>query len=98
MGLRNRPAYRVVAIDSHRARDSRCLEFLGHYDPRRKILNLKMERVRYWLTNGAQPSAAVSKLIRRIGRQTEAPTEPATAPEQQTASDMATTTTEGVQP
>ncbi|MEO0073708.1 MAG: 30S ribosomal protein S16 [candidate division WOR-3 bacterium] len=98
MGLRNRPTYRVVAIDSRRARDSRYIELLGHYDPRRRTLELRIERVRYWLSSGAQPSSTVSTLIQIFDRQTKAAAEPGTALEQQTASDLATTTTEGVQP
>ncbi|MCL6466464.1 MAG: 30S ribosomal protein S16 [candidate division WOR-3 bacterium] len=65
LGARNKPAYRVVAIDSRRARDSKYLEALGHYDPRRKILKLNLERVDYWLSRGAQPSNTVDRLIKR---------------------------------
>lgn len=64
MGVRNKPTYRVVAIDSRRARDSHYLEALGHYDPRRKILALNLERVNYWVSRGAQLSNAVEKLIK----------------------------------
>lgn len=55
----------MVAIDSRRARDSQYLEALGHYDPRRKVLKLNLERVDYWLSIGAQPSNTVNKLIKR---------------------------------
>lgn len=65
LGARNNPVYRVVAIDSRRARDSQYLEALGHYDPRRKVLKLNLERIDYWLSIGAQPSNTVNKLIRR---------------------------------
>ncbi len=72
MGARNKPAYRVVAIDSRRARDSEYLEALGHYDPRRKILQLNIERVDYWLSKGAQPSNTVEKLISRYRKMVQA--------------------------
>jgi len=72
MGARNKPAYRVVAIDSRRARDSEYLEALGHYDPRRKILRLNIERVDYWLSKGAQPSNTVGKLINRYRKTVQA--------------------------
>ncbi len=64
MGARNQPIYRVVAIDSRRARDGQYLEALGHYDPRRKVLKLHLKRIDYWLSRGAQPSNTVDKLIK----------------------------------
>lgn len=68
MGLRSKPTYRVVAIDSRRARDGKYLEMLGHYDPRHKNLQLDMPRVQYWLSQGAQPSSTVKGLIRRVAK------------------------------
>ncbi|MGQ9677774.1 MAG: 30S ribosomal protein S16 [bacterium] len=76
MGARNKPAYRVVAIDSRRARDSRYLEALGNYDPRRKTLKLNLERVDYWLSKGAQPSNTVDRLINRYRKTVSVPTVP----------------------
>lgn len=76
IGARNNPAYRVVAIDSRRARDSRYLEALGNYDPRRKILKLNLERVDYWLSKGAQPSNIVDRLINRYRKMVSVPTVP----------------------
>jgi len=68
-GARNNPVYRVVAIDSRRARDSQYLEAVGHYDPRRKVLKINLERVDFWLSKGAQPSNTVKGLIRRYRKQ-----------------------------
>lgn len=73
MGARNKPVYRVVAIDARRARDSQYLEALGHYDPRKKILKLDLERVDYWLSRGAQPSNTVDKLIKRYRKTVSVP-------------------------
>ncbi|MEO0005255.1 MAG: 30S ribosomal protein S16 [candidate division WOR-3 bacterium] len=73
LGARNNPVYRVVAIDSRRARDSQYLEALGHYDPRRKVLKLNLERVDYWLSKGAQPSNTVDRLIKRYRKTNPAP-------------------------
>jgi len=73
LGARNNPTYRVVAIDSRRARDSQYLEALGHYDPRRKVLKLNLERVDYWLSKGAQPSNTVDRLIKRYRKTVPAP-------------------------
>jgi small subunit ribosomal protein S16 len=68
MGLRNRPAYRVVVIDSRKARDGKYLESVGHYDPRTKLLELKTERVEHWVSKGAQTSDTVGRLLSRYIR------------------------------
>jgi small subunit ribosomal protein S16 len=69
MGLRNRPAYRVVVIDSRKARDGEYLESVGHYDPRTKLLDLKTERIGHWVSKGAQTSDTVGRLLSRYARQ-----------------------------
>ena len=69
MGLRNRPAYRVVVIDSRKARDGEYLESVGHYDPRTKLLDLKPERIGHWVSKGAQTSDTVGRLLSRHARQ-----------------------------
>ena len=69
MGLRNRPAYRVVVIDSRKARDGKYLESVGHYDPRTKLLELKTERIGHWVSRGAQTSDTVGRLLGRHARQ-----------------------------
>jgi small subunit ribosomal protein S16 len=55
-----------VAIDSRRARDSKTIEILGHYNPRPDPIeiDLKRERIAYWLGVGAQPSETVQRLIK----------------------------------
>lgn len=68
MGLRNRPAYRVVVIDSRKARDGEYLESVGHYDPRTKLLDLKTERIEHWVSRGAQTSDTVGRLMSRYAR------------------------------
>lgn len=84
MGLRSRPTYRVVAIDSRRARDGKYLESVGNYDPRSKQLDLDMDRVNHWLSRGAEPSDTVGRLIRRYAKQHAPVPEPA-APDQKPA-------------
>jgi len=80
MGVRSRPTYRVVVIDSRKARDGEYIESVGNYDPRTKLLNLNPERVEHWISMGAQPSDTVSRLIRRHSKQHAQPAaEPATA-------------------
>jgi len=68
VGLRNRPAYRVVVIDSRKARDGEYLESVGHYDPRTKLLELKTERIGHWVSKGAQTSDTVGRLLSRYTR------------------------------
>jgi small subunit ribosomal protein S16 len=68
MGLRNRPAYRVVVIDSRKARDGKYMESVGHYDPRTKLLDLKTERIEHWVSKGAQTSDTVGRLVSRYAR------------------------------
>ena len=72
-GSRNRPFYHVVATDSRNARDAKPIEQLGTYDPipfsldGAKEVRLKVDRVKYWLSVGAQPSERVAYLLWRGG-------------------------------
>jgi len=67
MGRKRRPFYRVVAADVRAKRDGRHLEVLGTYNPMTNpsSVNLKMDRIDYWLSNGAQPSDKVASLIKQ---------------------------------
>jgi small subunit ribosomal protein S16 len=69
-GARNRPSYRIVATDSKNKRDGKVLEVLGFFDPKTKpaTVNIKMDRVKYWLSQGAQATQAVRKLIGQHGK------------------------------
>ncbi|MFM7320756.1 MAG: 30S ribosomal protein S16 [Armatimonadota bacterium] len=71
-GAKKRPFYHVVAADIRRARDGRFIEELGYYNPMvaadvEPILELKEDRVRYWIGVGAQPSEKVASLLRKRG-------------------------------
>ena len=69
MGRRHRPFYRINAMDKRAPRDGRVIEELGWYDPLAKDdkqLSIKIERVDYWLSVGAQPSKTVASLLRRV--------------------------------
>ena len=65
-GAKKKPTYRIVVIEKERARDSRSVEVVGQYNPvsHPPIVNLKHERIQYWLKNGAQPSDTVSRLLK----------------------------------
>ncbi len=64
-GNRNNAFFHVVATDSRHARDGRCLERLGHYDPRSRpsVFAVDRERVNHWLSKGAVASRTVSELL-----------------------------------
>lgn len=67
-GKTNQPLYRVVAIDEHKQRNGRAIETLGTYDPHKTSLKLeiKKDRVDYWLSVGAQPTNTVKNLLKSI--------------------------------
>ncbi len=71
IGRRHRPVYRVAAVDSRRARDSKVIEELGSYDPMNAVEDrqvcLRSERIQYWLSVGAQPSDTVRRLLEKQG-------------------------------
>ena len=69
MGRKKRPFYRIVAADQRSPRDGRFIEVVGYYDPLQNPhqLELKEDRIYYWLDNGAQPSTTVKSLLRRRG-------------------------------
>ena len=75
MGRRNRPYFRINAIDSRTPRDGKIIEKLGHYDPIEKDLSkqivLNTERVKYWLDNGAIPSDTVAEILLKLGIKTK---------------------------
>ena len=69
MGRKKRPFYRIVAADSRSPRDGRFIETLGTYNPLTEpaTVEVKEERIFYWLQNGAQPTQTVKNLLRRKG-------------------------------
>jgi small subunit ribosomal protein S16 len=71
-GSKKRPHYSVVAADSRMARDGRFVEKLGTYNPllpkdSEERVKLNMERVQYWLGEGAQPTDRVSRFLEAAG-------------------------------
>ncbi len=77
-GARKQPHYRVVVIEKSRARDGRSLEVVGTYNPRTNpaSVDLKRERIEYWLAKGAKMSDTVSRLL---AKPAPAPSETPTA-------------------
>ena len=66
-GAKKRPFYRVVAADQQAPRDGRFIEQLGHYNPmvEPSEVKLDLERIDYWVGQGAQPTDTVKRLIER---------------------------------
>ena len=69
VGAKKAPFYRVVVADSHFARDGRFIEEIGTYDPLTEPATIKidMERAKYWISNGAQPTDTVKALFKKHG-------------------------------
>jgi small subunit ribosomal protein S16 len=66
-GARKQPQYRVVVIEKERARNGRPVEVVGTYNPRTSpaSIELKRERIDYWVSKGAKLSDRVSKIVSR---------------------------------
>jgi len=99
-GAKKKPAYRVVVMEKSRARDSKSVEIVGHYNPTKRpiVLDLKQERIEYWISQGAQPSVTVKRLLSYQGETvSDTPRQPTAteraaegpAPEAQPAEDAA---------
>src|SRR5262245_8172491 len=76
LGRKHRPYFRIVAIDGRQPRDGRIIEELGTYDPMIKDTDkrttLKPDRVKYWLSVGAQPSDRCQTLFTKYMATAEA--------------------------
>src|SRR3954454_7307714 len=68
VGKRKQPSFRVVVADSRSPRDGRIIESIGHYHPRENPsgITIDTERADYWISQGAQPSNTVSKLLELV--------------------------------
>ena len=74
-GRKGRPFYRIVVSDKRFARDGRYIERLGTYNPLlasndEKRVTLNVERIKYWLEQGAEPSERVVKFLTEKGART----------------------------
>jgi small subunit ribosomal protein S16 len=69
MGKIRNPQYRIVVADSRTKRDGRAIEYVGIYQPKEdpSVMEVKSERVQYWLSVGAQPSEAVQRILEKTG-------------------------------
>ncbi len=69
VGKKKQPSYRVVIAESRFARDGRFVEIVGHYNPRTEPTTFEVndEKIREWLSKGAQPTDRVQKLLTKRG-------------------------------
>jgi len=69
VGSKKNPVYRIVAADSRSPRDGKFLEIVGRYNPQTdpSTIELDEEKVRDWLSRGAQPSGTVARLLKAKG-------------------------------
>ena len=71
-GSKKRPFYRIVAADSRMPRDGRYIEKLGTYNPllpkdSEERVKMNMERIQYWIGQGAQPTDRISRMLEAAG-------------------------------
>ena len=69
MGQKKAPFYRVVVADARAPRDGRFIEEIGTYDPSKEpsAFAVDAEKVKNWISNGAQPTETVGKLLKKNG-------------------------------
>ena len=69
VGAKKQASFRVVVADQRAPRDGRFVEIIGHYNPRTDPIAFRIdeERALYWLSQGAQPSDAVERLLKKSG-------------------------------
>ena len=67
VGAKNAPVFRIVVADGRSPRDGKFIEEIGTYQPRKKDKNfsLDLDRAKYWLSKGAQPSDTVASFIKK---------------------------------
>jgi small subunit ribosomal protein S16 len=69
VGRPKTPHFRIVAIDSRKARDAAGLEILGHYHPKQTAqkVTVNAERLKFWLSQGAQASDTLRTVLKKAG-------------------------------
>lgn len=62
-GRKNLPSYRIVVVPAREKRETKSLEIVGTYFPLKKEVNLNVDRIKYWLSVGAQPTETVENFL-----------------------------------
>ncbi len=65
LGDKKSPFYRIVVIDSHKARDGQYVDLVGTYNPLNEELDLDVEKAKKWIACGVQPTETVRTLLVR---------------------------------
>ena len=67
LGAKKRPYYRIVVADSRAPRDGRFIDEVGRYNPCAEpaMVKFDMEKVDQWISNGAQPTDTVARLLKQ---------------------------------
>ena len=70
-GVRKRPVYKIVIADSRYPRDGKFIEKIGSYNPllpkdKKERIKVEAERVKYWMSKGAQPTLRVSRILGEV--------------------------------
>ena len=70
IGAKNQPVFRIVVTDGRSPRDGKFIEEIGTYHPLKKGENVVMnlERIKYWISKGAQPSDTVASFIKQAAK------------------------------
>ena len=70
VGTKNAPVFRIVVADGRSTRDGKFIEEIGTYQPLKKGDNysLNLDRAKYWVSKGAQPSETVASIIKKAGK------------------------------
>lgn len=68
-GKKKKPFYRIVVADNEAPRDGKFLEIVGTYNPLQDpvVVDVKQDRVKYWLGEGAKPSDTVRSILKKQG-------------------------------
>lgn len=64
LGKKYNPQYRIVVMDSHTKRDGKYIDKIGFYNPFDKKLEYNTEKLKSWISKGAQPTDIVKKLLK----------------------------------
>jgi small subunit ribosomal protein S16 len=70
VGAKNTPVYRIVVADGRSPRDGKFIEEIGTYQPLKREGNftLDLERAKYWVSKGAEPSDTVASFIKKANK------------------------------
>jgi small subunit ribosomal protein S16 len=71
-GAKKKPTYRIVVMDSKKARQSKALDTIGSYNPLKEPAEIKIDqdRAKFWLERGAQASQTVQSLLDKVSKTT----------------------------